>query len=352
MSPNGSIATVTPSSVRRKADCPYHSTCMCSSSSAVPAGVGAGARRLARPRRALCPPRISDAAAATRQATIANANASCRPSRNGAEMSVREERVAGEHGLVVRRAAPASTWAPTQVLDRVVAEEGGEQDRDRRQLRRRACAVAGRHAVRLAARRVIVCGSVAVSPTIISVKKMPIDSTCAEFWNVWFIAPPAPRSPGGRLFITAARLGEANIPIEAPIEEQDRARTAGRRSSVGSSASSPKLTAAAEHPAGRERARAVAVGEVPGGRAGEQHPDGERQHVDARPQRRLGEAVAVLGQPDALQPDDQHEHQAAARDGGQERRQRPERERADRNSGRRNIGSCDAALDERRTRRG
>ena len=37
----------------------------------------------------------------------------------------------------------------------------------------------------------------------------------------------------------------------------------------------------------------------------------------------------MLGQPDPLQPDDQDEHQPAARDGGQERRQRPERERAD-----------------------
>ena len=57
---------------------------------------------------------------------------------------------------------------------------------------------------------------------IISVKKIPIDSTWAEFWKVWFMPPPAPRSPGGRLFITAARLGEANSPIEMPFSEQDR----------------------------------------------------------------------------------------------------------------------------------
>ena len=55
---------------------------------------------------------------------------------------------------------------------------------------------------------------------IISVKKTPIESTWAEFWNVWFIAPPAPRSARGRLFITAARLGEANMPIEAPISSR------------------------------------------------------------------------------------------------------------------------------------
>ena len=55
----------------------------------------------------------------------------------------------------------------------------------------------------------------AESPTIISVKKIPIESTCAEFWNVWFIPPPAPRCCAGRLFITPARFGEAKAPIEA-----------------------------------------------------------------------------------------------------------------------------------------
>jgi hypothetical protein len=62
-----------------------------------------------------------------------------------------------------------------------------------------------------------VAGSVDASPTINSVKKIPIENTCAEFWNVWFMAPPAPRASGGRLFITAARLGAANIPIATPI---------------------------------------------------------------------------------------------------------------------------------------
>ena len=65
-----------------------------------------------------------------------------------------------------------------------------------------------------------VAGSVAASPTIISVKKIPIESTWAEFWKVWFMPPPAPRSPGGRLFITAARLGEANMPIEMPFRSR------------------------------------------------------------------------------------------------------------------------------------
>ena len=64
------------------------------------------------------------------------------------------------------------------------------------------------------------CGSVADSPTIISVKKMPTDSTWAEFWNVWFIAPPTPRCSGGRLDITAARFGEANNPIDTPMSSR------------------------------------------------------------------------------------------------------------------------------------
>jgi hypothetical protein len=69
------------------------------------------------------------------------------------------------------------------------------------------------------------CGSVADSPTIIRVKKIPIESTCAEFWKVWFIPPPAPRCAAGRLFITPARLGEANAPIARPISSSTAAKT-------------------------------------------------------------------------------------------------------------------------------
>ena len=53
-------------------------------------------------------------------------------------------------------------------------------------------------------------GSVDDSPTIIRVKKIPIDSTWAEFWKVVFMPEPAPRCCGGRLFMTPARLGEPN----------------------------------------------------------------------------------------------------------------------------------------------
>ena len=60
---------------------------------------------------------------------------------------------------------------------------------------------------------------------IISVKKIPIERTWAEFWKVWFIAPPAPRSSRGRLFITAARLGEANMPMATPMSSRMAPKT-------------------------------------------------------------------------------------------------------------------------------
>ena len=51
---------------------------------------------------------------------------------------------------------------------------------------------------------------------MISVKKMPIDSTVAEFWNVALMPAPTPRLSGGRLFMIAARFGEANRPMPRP----------------------------------------------------------------------------------------------------------------------------------------
>ncbi len=68
-------------------------------------------------------------------------------------------------------------------------------------------------------------GSELESPRIISVKKMPIESTWAEFWKVWFMPPPAPRCCAGRLFITAARLGAAKAPIESPIRSRMAAKS-------------------------------------------------------------------------------------------------------------------------------
>ena len=142
---------------------------------------------------------------------------------------VREEGAAGERARGrAPRARPARAL-PSEVLDRVVAEEGGEQDRDRRRVRDALRdGAARRRAPR--ARRSSRAAACAASPTIISVKKIPIEITWAEFWKVWFIPPPAPRSPGGRLFITAARLGEANMPHRHPDQQQDRGEHADRRS--------------------------------------------------------------------------------------------------------------------------
>ncbi len=82
-----------------------------------------------------------------------------------------------------------------------------------------------RHAVRVQPGAERVRAGDDASPAIISEKKIPTDSTWALFWTVWFMAPPAPRSRGGRLFITAARLGDANIPIEKPTANSTSAST-------------------------------------------------------------------------------------------------------------------------------
>jgi hypothetical protein len=66
---------------------------------------------------------------------------------------------------------------------------------------------------------------------------------------------------------------------------------------------------------------------------GDEEPGRHRQHVDAGPERCPLEAVAVQRKPYSLQPDDQHEHQAAAAQGGQERGDGAEREGLDAEQG-------------------
>ena len=247
--------------------------------------------RAARPRGPCARRASARPPAAIRQATIANANAACRPSRNGPEMSV------GKNELPVSAAwscadSPASTCGPEQVLDRVVAEEGGEQDRDRRQRRHVVRGGGGRRRAPAGRRSSSPAASTA-SPMIISVKKIPIDSTWAEFWNVWFIAPPAPRSPVRQAVHHRRAVGRGEHAHRRPDEQQDRAED--RVGEVGRQQhQQAEADRGQHHPGGRERARAEAVGQVARGRAGAQHPDRQRQHVDARPQRRLGEVVAVL----------------------------------------------------------
>ena len=73
-----------------------------------------------------------------------------------------------------------------------------------------------------------------------------------------------------------------------------------------------KLPAKTSIPAVARSARADPVGDQPGHGSGDQHPDRHRQQEDSRPQRRVRVVVSVQRQPDALQPDDEHELESAA----------------------------------------
>ena len=53
---------------------------------------------------------------------------------------------------------------------------------------------------------------------MIRVKKIPIESTWAEFWKVVFIPDPAPRCWAGRLFMTPARLGAPKAAMVRPVK--------------------------------------------------------------------------------------------------------------------------------------
>ena len=75
-----------------------------------------------------------------------------------------------------------------------------------------------------------------------------------------------------------------------------------------------------DHPARRQRARAVAVGPDPGQRRGDQHPDRHRRELDAGRDR-----VVAL---DALEVEDEHEQQREARQAVDERRRGRGREHA------------------------
>jgi hypothetical protein len=61
---------------------------------------------------------------------------------------------------------------------------------------------------------------------MISVKKMPIDKTMAEFWKVALMPAPTPRRSGGRLFMIPARFGEANRPMPMPLNNRIAANSA------------------------------------------------------------------------------------------------------------------------------
>jgi hypothetical protein len=56
-------------------------------------------------------------------------------------------------------------------------------------------------------------------PVITMVKKKTRESCWPVFWSVASIPEAAPRSPAGTEFITAAALGDANIPMPQPMRK-------------------------------------------------------------------------------------------------------------------------------------
>ena len=152
---------------------------------------------------------------------------------------------------------------------------------------------------------------------IMRVKKIPMESTCPEFWKVEFMPDPTPRCWAGRLFITPARLGAANAPMARPF----RSSSDPERRVVevdGQEFEQDEGEGGGQHAAGGERPEPKWSERKPESGPAMRKPAVSGQHVDAGPQRRAGEVVAVQGQPDALQPDDQHEHQPASADAGQQ----------------------------------
>ena len=153
----------------------------------------------------------------------------------------------------------AEDLGPEQVLHRVRAQEGGEQGGHRGEVRHLVRCGLG-HALGDQAVVQALGRSPMDSPTIISEKKMPMDSTCAEFWKVVFIPEPAPRCSGGRLFMTPSRLGAPKAPMVRPMDEQQDAE--GPVGEVdGQQLEERRTQRRAQHPAGGEGSGAVAVGQ-------------------------------------------------------------------------------------------
>ena len=63
----------------------------------------------------------------------------------------------------------------------------------------------------------MVAGSLLDRPATISEKKMPMDSTDAEFMKVAIMPPAAPRWLAGTEFMISARFGAANRPVPKPL---------------------------------------------------------------------------------------------------------------------------------------
>ena len=116
-------------------------------------------------------------------------------------------------------------------------------------------------------------------------KNTPMDSTMAEFWNVAAIPLPTPRWSAGTLFMTWARFGEANRPIELAKGEHKR-RTNRRRSQRAALRGMKKLAADNTIPPEAKGLGPNRSERKPGDRPGHEEAGRQRHHVDARPQRR------------------------------------------------------------------
>jgi hypothetical protein len=126
----------------------------------------------------------------------------------------------------------------------------------------------------------------------------------------------APRWSGGTEFMIAAEFGAAiKSGPDAVDGQQHREHRVGEvRRDQHQAEEAGGLD---EQPAGGEHPCPEPVGQRAGDRTGDQEPDGQRQHVDAGPEWGLVERIALQRQPDALQPDDQDELQAATGHRGQ-----------------------------------
>src|ERR1700683_4456620 len=98
---------------------------------------------------------------------------------------------------------------------------------------------------------------------MIRVKKIPMESTWAEFWKVVFMPDPAPRSAAGRLFITPVRFDEPKDDITRPMKKSRRPK-AREEKSTGTCSKRKKATALPSMPKvakGREPKRSESMPE-------------------------------------------------------------------------------------------
>ena len=123
-----------------------------------------------------------------------------------------------------------------------------------------------------------------------------------------------PRCSAGTLLMIDDELGAANMPLPIPFAAMSRAKAQyGKFDRQQHQAD--EAAAEHDHAGGGHAPGAEAVGEDPGHRPRDEEAGGEGQQEDAGPQRRLAVVVAVQGQPDPLQPDDEHELHPASGDG-------------------------------------